>query len=113
MAIENQKVVAEISIIPLGKNYSPNTMQTSISKEIAIAFDAIQKIQQVKVTLTAMGTVLEADNIKDILKSIDIAHQALKDIGIKRIISTIRIDERLDKSETLDERVNSVKKKLI
>ncbi len=113
MAIENQKVVAEISIIPLGKNYSPNTMQTSISKEIAIAFDAIQKIQQVKVTLTAMGTVLEADNIKDILKSIDIAHQALKDIGIKRIISTIRIDERLDKSETLDERVNSVKKRLI
>lgn len=113
MAIENQKIVAEISIIPLGKNYSPNTMQTSISKEIAIAFDAIQKIQQVKVTLTAMGTVLEADNIKDILKSIDIAHQALKDIGIKRIISTIRIDERLDKSETLDERVNSVKKKLI
>jgi uncharacterized protein (TIGR00106 family) len=113
MAIENQKVVAEISIIPIGKNYSPNTMQTSISKEIAIAFDAIQKIQQVKVTLTAMGTVLEADNIKDILKSIDIAHQALKDIGIKRIISTIRIDERLDKSETLDERVNSVKKKLI
>jgi uncharacterized protein (TIGR00106 family) len=110
MAIENQKVVAEISIIPIGKNYSPNTMQTSISKEIAIAFDAIQKI---KVTLTAMGTVLEADNIKDILKSIDIAHQALKDIGIKRIFSTIRIDERLDKSETLDERVNSVKKKLI
>jgi uncharacterized protein (TIGR00106 family) len=113
MAIENQKVVAEISIIPIGKNYSPNAMQTSLSKEIAIAFDAIQKIQQVKVTLTAMGTVLEADNIKDILKSIDIAHQALKDIGIKRIISTIRIDERLDKSETLDERVNSVKKKLI
>jgi uncharacterized protein (TIGR00106 family) len=113
MAIENQKVVAEISIIPIGKNYSPNTMQTSISKEIAIAFDAIQKIQHVKVTLTAMGTVLEADNIKDILKSIDIAHQALKEIGIKRIISTIRIDERLDKSETLDERVNSVKKKLI
>jgi uncharacterized protein (TIGR00106 family) len=113
MTIENQKVVAEISIIPLGKNYSPDTMQTSISKEIAVAFDAIQKIQQVKVTLTAMGTVIEANNIKDILKSIDIAHQALKDIGIKRIISTIRIDERLDKSETLDERVNSVKKKMI
>jgi uncharacterized protein (TIGR00106 family) len=112
MTIENQKVVAEISIIPLGKKYSSDTMQTSISKEIAVAFDAIQKIQQVNVTLTAMGTEIEANNIKDILKSIEIAHQALKDIGIKRIISTIRIDERLDKTETLDERVNSVKKKL-
>jgi uncharacterized protein (TIGR00106 family) len=110
--MEKQKIVAEISIIPIGKNYSPDTMQTSISKEISVAFDAIQKFQQVKVTLTAMGTIIEANNIKDILKSIEIVHQALKDIGIKRIISTIRIDERLDKTETLDDRVNSVKKKL-
>jgi uncharacterized protein (TIGR00106 family) len=114
MSIENHKVVAEISVIPLGKNYSNETMiaQTSISKEVAVAFDAIQKIPQVKVTLTAMGTEIEADNIKDVLKSIEIAHQALKDVGIKRIISTIRIDERLDKTETLDDRINSVKEKL-
>jgi uncharacterized protein (TIGR00106 family) len=110
--MEKQKIVAEISIIPIGQNYSLDTMQTSISKEISVAFDAIQKFQQVKVTLTAMGTIIEANNIKDILKSIEIAHQALKDVGIKRIISTIRIDERLDKTETLDDRVNSVKKKL-
>jgi uncharacterized protein (TIGR00106 family) len=114
MSIENYKVVAEISVIPLGKNYSTETMiaPTSISKEVAVAFDAIQKIPQVKVTLTAMGTEIEANNIKDVLKSIEIAHQALKDVGIKRIISTIRIDERLDKTETLDDRINSVKEKL-
>ena len=46
-----------------------------------------------------MGTEIEANNIKDILRSIDVAHQALKDIGIKRIISNIRIDEKLDKQK--------------
>ena len=114
MSIENHKVVAEISVIPLGKKYYTDTMidSTSISKEVAIAFESIQKIPKVKVTLNAMGTEIEANNIKDILKSIDVAHQALKDIGIKRIISTIRIDERLDKTETLEDRINSVKEKL-
>src|SRR6476619_2201437 len=114
MSIENHKVVAEISVIPLGKKYSTDTMidSTSISKEVAIAFESIQKIPQVKITLNAIMTEIEANNIKDILKSIDVAHQALKDIGIKRIISNIRIDERLDKTETLEDRINSVKEKL-
>jgi uncharacterized protein YqgV (UPF0045/DUF77 family) len=59
--------------------------------------------------MTAMGTEIEANNLQDILKSVEIAHKAMKDIGVKRIISTIRIDERLDKTETLADRVNSVK----
>jgi uncharacterized protein (TIGR00106 family) len=114
MSIESHKVFAEISIIPLGKKHSTDTMtdSTSISKEVSVAFEAIQKIPQVKVTLNAMGTEIESNNIKDILKSIDVVHHALKDIGIKRIISSIRIDERLDKSETLEGRINSVKEKL-
>jgi uncharacterized protein YqgV (UPF0045/DUF77 family) len=33
-------------------------------------------------------------------------------LGAKRIISTIRIDERLDKKETLEDRVNSVNEKM-
>ncbi len=113
MTMKNYKVVAEISIIPLGKIY-PNdgVLQTSLSKEISFAFDAIKKLKGVKVVLTAMGTEIEANNIQDILKSIEVAHRAMKDLGIKRIISSIRIDERLDKTETLEDRVNSVKEKL-
>jgi uncharacterized protein YqgV (UPF0045/DUF77 family) len=36
----------------------------------------------------------------------------MRDLGVQRIISTIRIDERLDRSETLEDRVSSVKEKL-
>ncbi len=112
MTLENHKVVAEISIIPLGKNHSTDAMQTSISREIACALKAIKKLKGVKVNLNAMGTEIETNNIQDILKSIEVAHQAIKDLGIKRIISTIRIDERLDKMETLEERVDSVYEKM-
>ena len=111
MTAEDHKVVAEISIIPIGKTHSneDDSLQTSLGKEISLAFNAIKKLKEVKVIMTAMGTEIEANNLQDILKSVEIAHKAMRDIGVKRIISTIRIDERLDKTETLEDRVNSVK----
>lgn len=112
MTVENHKVVAEISMTPLGKHYSNNELPTSIRNEIAIAIDAIKKVKGIKVMVTGMSTQMEADSIQDILKAIEYGHQSLKDKDIPRIISSIRIDERLDKSETLEERVNSVKEAL-
>ena len=55
---------------------------------------------------------MEAESIQDILKAIEYAHLSLKDIGIPRIISSIRLDERVDKLETVEERVDSVQEKL-
>ena len=41
---------------------------TSISKEVAAAFDAIRKTKDIKTTkLTAMGTQIEARNMMDSL----------------------------------------------
>ncbi len=109
MTIENHKVVAEISVIPIGVSYpNDDALQTSLSREISLAFNAIKKLKEVKVNLTAMGTEIEANNIQDVLKSVEMAHTAMKETGVKRIISTIRIDERLDKTETLEDRVNSI-----
>lgn len=112
MTVENYKVVAEISITPLGKRYSDDELPTSIRNEIAIAIDAFKKVKGIKVLVTGMSTQMEANSIQEILKAIEYAHQSLKDKGILRIITSIRIDERLDKSETLEERAKSVQEKL-
>jgi uncharacterized protein (TIGR00106 family) len=97
----------EISIMPLG------TGSTGISKEVAAAFDAIRKTKDIKTTkLTAMGTQIEANDMKAILNAIEAAHQAVKLTGAKRIISSIRIAERLDASKTLEDEVGSVTEKL-
>lgn len=107
-------VHAEVSLIPIGSS-DPTTdgkVSTGMSREIAVAFDAISKVQGLKVILTPMGTQIESNNLSNIFRAVELADQAVKDIGIKRIISTIRIDERIDASHTLEDKVESVKKKL-
>ena len=100
-------VNAEISIVPIG------TSDTSMSKEIAAAYDAIRNIKNLKkVTLTPMSTQVESDNLDYVFQAIHAAHDSAKSAGAKRVISTIRIDERLDKSNTLDEKIQSVKTKV-
>ena len=100
-------VNAEISIEPIG------TSHTSMSKEISAAYSAIRNIMNLKkVTLTPMSTQIESNNLDDIFQAIRVAHNSAKSAGAKRIISTIRIDERLDKQNTLDEKVHSVNAKV-
>ena len=120
MGATDQMIVhAEISVIPIGSaTIISNELRekeikpTSMSKEIAVAFEAISQIKDIKVMLTSMGTQIESNNIQNVLKAVEAAHQAIKEIGVKRIISTVRIDERLDKAHTLEDKVKSVKEKL-
>lgn len=108
-------VHAEVSLIPIGSRDSPapdEHAETGMSREIAVAFDAISKVEGLKTILTPMGTLMESENLSNIFRAVEIAHKAVKDAGIKRIISTIRIDERIDASHTLEDKVESVKKKL-
>jgi uncharacterized protein (TIGR00106 family) len=111
-------VHAEISVIPiLGSRAavidSDPESDTGMSKQIAIAFDAIRRLKDVNAILTPMGTQIETGSFENILKAIEAAHQSLRTTsGVKRIVSTIRIDERLDKSATLQDKVKSVKEKL-
>ena len=100
---------AEISVIPIGIR---SQTTTSMSKEIAAAFDAIQKIKGLKTMLTPMGTQIESNNFANILKAIEVAHEVVRTAGAKRIVSTIRIDERLDKSISREEKVESVMEKI-
>lgn len=98
-------VHAEISVIPV-------TGSTSMSREVALAFDAIKKTKGVRAALTALGTQMEAEDISAVLAAIKAAHAAVKKAGAARVISSIRIDERLDKDQSLEAKVRSVKKRL-
>ena len=100
-------VHAEISIIPISGRQG-----SSMSVEVAAAFDAIRKIHGVRATLTALGTQLEAENIDQILEAVKSAHLAAKSHGAVRVISSVRIDERMDKLQTLDDKIRSVRQRL-
>jgi uncharacterized protein (TIGR00106 family) len=100
-------VHAEISIVPI-----VGGRDTSMSKEVAAAFDAIRKTKNLKADLTALGTQVEAKDLGSVLQAVKAAHRAAKSAGAKRVISTVRIDERLDKVQTLQDKVKSVRRKL-
>jgi uncharacterized protein (TIGR00106 family) len=116
MTLEVQPHVhAEISVIPIisSRGDNENTNSKGMSKYIAKAFDAIRKIEGINVVLTSMGTHIETTDFEKILKAINATHESLRREGnVTRIISTIRIDERRDKSATSDDRIRSVQKKL-
>ena len=104
MVCENHEVVAEFNIVQLGKHYSSDQLPPSMRDELAIATYAIKKVRGINVLVTGMSIHMKAKSIRDILKAIEYAHLSLKDIGISQIISSIRIDERYDKSQAVEER---------
>jgi uncharacterized protein (TIGR00106 family) len=82
--------IAEFSIHPIGSG-------TSVGRYVKAAIRALSKIPDLKYQVTPMATVLEAKDLTVILDAVEIAHQTLRLMGVKRISSTLRIDERLDK----------------
>jgi uncharacterized protein (TIGR00106 family) len=98
------KVIAEISIVPLG------TKTPSVSKYVAGAIKILKK-EKVKYTLTAMGTIIEAD-LERILKLAQKMHESVFKKGTVRVVTTIKIDDRRDKALSLEGKIKSVKSKL-
>jgi uncharacterized protein (TIGR00106 family) len=56
-----------------------------------------------------MGTVLSAKDLDTIFEAVKQAHEAVMAMGVKRVESTLRIDDRRDKPRTMDDKVKAVK----
>ena len=96
--------IMEISVVPIG------TKTPSLSRYVAGAIDIIKEEQNIKYQLTPMGTILEAGSLDTIFEAVKVAHEALVTEGIMRIESTLKIDDRRDKAQTMREKVTSVEK---
>ena len=94
--------IAEFSIHPIGAG-------TSVSREVGAAIRSISRIRGLKYQVTPMATVLESPDLAKILKAVEVSHATLRKLGSKRISSTLRIDERLDKPRTMADKVRSAR----
>jgi len=95
----------EVSIIPLG------TESPSLSQYISQAVKVLEKEEDIKYELTAMGTIIEGD-LERLLTLVRKMHQAVLDSGVMRVATTIKIDDRRDKTASMSAKVESVKRKL-
>jgi uncharacterized protein (TIGR00106 family) len=97
--------VAEISIVPVG------TKNTSVSKHVVAALKVLRKEKKVVYELTSMGTIMEGE-LEDVFKVAKKMHEAVLDGGVRRVVTTIKIDDRRDKPLTMSGKVESVVRKL-
>ncbi len=97
--------VVEVSIIPLG------TKTPSLSKYVARALKILRQEKNIKYELTSMGTIMEGD-LGEILRVVRNMHEANFDGEVTRIVTIIKIDDRRDKTLSMDGKMESLLKKL-
>jgi len=98
--------IVEFSVVPIG------TKTPSVSEYVVKAVKVLKKYSNLKFEVTPMGTVIEGDDLSEILKVILEAHEAVFKAGAQRVVTTIKIDDRRDKKETMEYKVRSVKNKI-
>jgi uncharacterized protein (TIGR00106 family) len=95
------KIIAELSTFPVGEG-------TSLSKFVKKAVQEIEKYQGIRVVHHPMGTVIEADNIDQILEITKLAHEAIFSAGAQRVLTQLKIDDRKDKSRKMEDKLKAI-----
>lgn len=98
--------IMEISVVPVG------TCSTSISNYVAASEKAIQKKKSIKSQINAMETIVESDSLSELFEIAKKMHKNVISAGAERVITSIKIDDRLDKKSSIGAKVRSVKQKL-
>jgi uncharacterized protein (TIGR00106 family) len=98
--------IIEISVVPIG------TKTSSLSKYVAKAIDVLKKESDIKYQLTPMGTIVEATSVEKLLTVAGKMHTIVFGGEVKRVVTTIKLDERRDKELTMDGKVKSIEEKL-
>ena len=99
-------IQAEISIYPIA------TRTTSASFYIAKAVESIQKVENLRYQINAMGTILESDSIDVINSATKQMMETVHNLGIARVEVIIKIDSRRDKHLKMEEKLDSIKKQM-
>ncbi len=97
-------MIVEFSVIPVGGG-------VSVSEFLVPALKELER-RGIRYEVTAMSTIFEAESIKEALKAVEEAHEAVFKTGIKRVITSIRIDDRRDKRVSMKDKVESLMSKI-
>jgi uncharacterized protein (TIGR00106 family) len=96
---------ADLTVIALGR------ADASASRYIAEIQRRLERQERVRYLLHAMGTSLEGTT-EDILAIVAELHAVPFELGIPRVYSVLKLDERRDREQTLEDKVESVRRLL-
>ena len=95
-----QVIIAELSIVPIGKG-------VSVSQYVKVAIRTLEG-RGVRVIPGPVSTVLECKDIDLLLKAVKAAHRAVLESGVERVITTLKIDDRTDKDASVDSKLRAI-----
>src|ERR1700685_509807 len=100
----SMKVIADLCVVPLG-------IGVSVSKEVAIC-ERILAAARLKTRLHAYGTNIEGE-WDQVFAAVKQCHEALHAAGVPRISTNMRFGTRIDREQTMEDKIQSVERKLI
>lgn len=89
-------IIARFEVIPVHDE--------SLSEDIARAIDALDDFD-ISYEMTATDTVIEAEDVDQVFEAVQAAHTA---VDADRVISSVEIDERRDRKQHVEDRIESV-----
>ena len=97
------KVIMDLCIIPLG-------VGVSVSEYVAVCQKILAKAG-LKTQLHAYGTNIEGE-WDEVMAAVKLCHEEIHGLGVPRITTTIKMGTRIDRNQTMEDKVTSVMEKL-
>ena len=97
------KVIADLCVVPMGVGVSVSEYVTACEK--------ILKEAGLETKLHAYGTNIEGD-WDAVFAAIRRCHEVVHEMGAPRITTTLKFGTRIDKTQTMEDKVTSVRKQL-
>jgi uncharacterized protein (TIGR00106 family) len=99
----NMKVIADLSVVPLG-------VGVSVSRYVA-ACEKVLREAGLPVHLHAYGTNIEGE-WDEVFAAVKRCHEVLHEMGAPRVSSNMRFGTRTDREQSMGDKVRSVEEKL-
>ena len=99
-------ITADLCIIPMGIE------ESGLGEYVAKAVQIIEE-SGLNYQLTAMGTQIESNDLKQLYAVCASVQEAIFEMGVPRVYTVLKIDDRRDKeNRTLKEKIKSVKNRM-
>ena len=97
------KLIADLCVVPIG-------VGVSVSRYVA-ACEKVLNDAGLKTQLHAYGTNIEGD-WDTVFTAIKRCHEVVHEMGAPRITTTLKFGTRIDRPQTMDDKITSVEEKL-
>lgn len=97
--------IAEVTVIPIG------TATTSLSSYVAEMQRVLKQQEGISYELTSMSTIIEGE-LSMIWRAIEALHEAPFLSGAQRVSTSVKIDDRRDRTSSSKQKLQSVQEKL-